>query len=253
MTSAGAAAACDPISWLRLERYQLGELPPAEHDAISDHLATCARCRACLDRIQSPEQGELRPLEFVDAPAGPRVSAETRAPAAPRTAARDRWFRKWRVLGFAGSAAATALLVLVMRGTDAPIAPGRRIHTKGGDVALELVRERDGSTANEPTSFAPTDRFKMLLTCPPLLRLYADLAIVQTDGVAFPGEPTAVSCGNRVPLPPAFRITGPGPATICVAVDAERPPPREQMSTASPADARLGAQVSCIRLDRVED
>ena len=35
MTSAGAAAACDPISWLRLERYHLGELPRAEHDAIA--------------------------------------------------------------------------------------------------------------------------------------------------------------------------------------------------------------------------
>ena len=141
----------------------------------------------------------------------------------------------------------------VVHWTDAPIAPGRHIHTKGGDVALELVRERDGSTANEPTSFAPADRFKMLLTCPPPLRLYADLAIVQSDGVAFPGAPTAISCGNRVPLPPAFRITGPGPATICVAVDPERPPPREQMSTARLADARLGAPVSCIRLDRVEE
>ena len=34
MTSAAAAATCDPISWLRLERYQLDELPPAEQKKI---------------------------------------------------------------------------------------------------------------------------------------------------------------------------------------------------------------------------
>lgn len=45
------------------------------------------------------------------------------------------------------------------------------IAVKGGDVAVEFVRERDGSVAWEPTSFARGGRFKVVVTCPPPMHL----------------------------------------------------------------------------------
>jgi hypothetical protein len=242
------AVVCEPISWLRLERYQLGELPPGERAAIAGHLATCDRCRACLDRIQSPGQADLPPLPATRVAAGVGGGVGAAPPAARHRPARA-WSTRWRLLGLATVGAAAALVLIVAGPRDAPRAPpGHRIHTKGGDVVLELVRERNGSAAYEPTSFAPLDRFKVLLTCPPPLRLFTDLAILQDDGIAFPGEPSAISCGNRVALPSAFRITGPGPAAVCVAVDGARPPPRERLRAARSFDAGVDSQVSCVQL-----
>jgi hypothetical protein len=95
-----------------------------------------------------------------------------------------------------------------------------------GDVAVELVRERGDSIAWEPTSFGGSDRFKVLVTCASPLKLHADIVILQSDGPAFVGQPAPITCGNRVPVPPAFRITGPGAARVCVLLDAGGPPSR---------------------------
>ena len=37
----------EPISWLRLERHAL-----APDAAVTEHVAACAACRACLDEIE---------------------------------------------------------------------------------------------------------------------------------------------------------------------------------------------------------
>ena len=147
------AAACVPVSWLRLERYVLGELATDEGVAIRGHLATCASCRACADRIAGDAQRDLPPLPAAAAGAAGEL------PAAP---ARDGWWRRWfgprHAVAFAAVAAVFALIVLGPR-ERAHVDGPRIIAIKGGDVALELVRERDGSTAWEPTSFAPGDHF----------------------------------------------------------------------------------------------
>ena len=76
--------------------------------------------------------------------------------------------------------------------------------------------------------------------------LHADVVVLQDDGPAFPGAaPAVVACGNRVPVPPAFRITGPGAATVCVAVDPQAPPSRATLATSGERAGR-----SCLRLDR---
>ena len=103
------------------------------------------------------------------------------------------------------------------------------------------------SVAGEPDSFTADDRFKLLLTCAPPLRVYADLVVLQGDGPAFPAPPSAVDCGNRVPLATAFRITGAGAATVCVAVDPVEPPSRARLAAGA---ASAATSQACLHLDR---
>jgi anti-sigma factor RsiW len=221
------AASCVPVSWLRLERYALGELEPAEGATIAEHLSTCERCRARADLIATDSSRELPPLPAVPA----------RAPAAKRR------YTAWLALAVAGVAA----LVLVIRTPgERPRPGGHRVAVKGGEVTIELVRERGGSIAWEPTSFTAADRFKLLLTCAPPLRVYADLVVLQSDGPAFPSAASLVTCGNRIPLAPAFRITGLGDATVCVAADSDAPPSRARLSGSEPGAP--GSRV-CVHLD----
>jgi Putative zinc-finger len=246
-------ADCHPVSWLRLERHALGELPPAEREIIAGHLEICAACRSCFEQIQS---ANLQPM-----PALPIPVAVATSPAA-----KANWFSRKRAFAFAGAlVAALVLLVLPMLRPpkDVDVVAERRIHTKGGDVTWDLVRERNGSIATEPTSFGAADRFKVLLTCPPPLRLFADLVILQ-DGqtgrgvqdvqdvdVSFPGPPSVISCGNRVPFPQAFRITGRSRATVCLIVDPSGPTPRDRLTPARLTDR--DAQPGCLRLDPTGD
>ena len=225
----GSGGTCTPISWLRLERYHLGELPSDAVKVIAAHLASCERCRSCLDRIQNEAPDELPAL-----------------PAKPAMRPRRTWFLQWRALGFATSALALALFVL-LRPAGHEWRPARVFHAKGGDVALDLVREREGSVAMAPTSFAEQDRFKAFVTCPPPMRLFADLVVFQEHQPSFPGQPEVIVCGNRVPYPQAFRITGHSPATVCVVVDGSRPPSRERLASAKPDD--LGATGACLSVD----
>lgn len=209
------AVSCVPVSWLRLERYALGELGPDERTNIAGHLASCPGCRARADLIAGDGGRELPPL-----PPAPTARTTTRHPG-------------W--LAFAVGAAAAVLLVVWARPADEPQPSGRRLAVKGGEVTIELVRERAGSIAWEPTSFTADDRFKLLLTCAPPLHVYADLVVLQSDGPAFPGAAALVGCGNRIPLPISFRISGPGDASICVALDPDAPPARARLAGGEPA------------------
>jgi len=226
---------CTPVSWLRLERYALGELDPQEHAGIAAHLATCARCRACADQLASDATRELPPLPIAAARAVPR----------PRP-----WFWRWRF----GLALITGLAVsvgvwLLRPGQPATVDGARVVAVKGGDVAVELVRERAGSIAWEPTSFASGDRFKLLLTCAPPLKVHADILVAQRDGPAFLGEPTPIACGNRVPVPPAFAITGAGAARVCVLLDPGGPQPRTLLPDGTPPSSVAHACVSLSQAD----
>ncbi len=237
---------CTPVSWLRLERYALGELAAREHADITAHLATCARCRACADRIAADAQRELPPLE----PSAARAVGASR-PDGWRWRWRWPWHNKGRRQAFALAAAMAALAaIFVLRPDRRPEVRGPRVvAVKGGDVTVELVRERDGSIAWEPASFTAADRFKLLVTCVPPLEVHADLVVVQDDGPVFPGQPALVRCGNRVPVPPAFRITGPGAATVCVLIDPTGPPSR---SLPPGSDAPASTARACVRLSRAD-
>ncbi len=220
---------CVPVSWLRLERHALGELGPDEQTEIAGHLAACPGCRARADLIAADGGRQLPPL-----PAAPPARSTARPPG-------------WLTFAAVSTTAAAVLLVVWARPGSGPQLGGRRIAVKGGDVTIELVRERSGSIAWEPTSFTAGDRFKLLLTCAPPLRVYADLVVLQGDGPAFPGTTSRIGCGNRIPLPSSFRITGPGDASICVAVDPDTPPSRARLAGGEPA--ATGPHL-CLHLDR---
>lgn len=192
----------EPVSWLRLERYHLGELSPGDAARVEEALAVDPEARACLEQIRQPIA--LRPL-----PELPSRGAAVKV-------------RRGRLslgpfLSLAAVVTGVALLVWVrVTPRDVP-PPSRWTRVKGGDVALSLVREREGAIDTAPSTFVDADRFKVLVTCPPASDGSFDLVVFQDGAPSFPfATPTTLSCGNGVPLSGAFTLTGQSPATVCV-------------------------------------
>jgi hypothetical protein len=198
-----------PISWLRLERYALGELPEAPRREVEAHLAACPVCRACAEEVRRPRALPPLPLPI----AGPAF-APARTPRRPIRRARP------RVLVTIGSALAIAAAVALF------FAPGRDEHgstplragrSRGGDVAMVLLRARGGSVIEDPDVFAEDDRFKVLVTCPPGHDDRFAVWVVQGEERSLALRAEGRACGNRVALPGAFRITGATETKVCVA------------------------------------
>jgi len=193
----------EPISWLRLEQFALGAADPA----ISSHLAGCPACRRCLDTIAG------------DAIELPRLVV----PVAPRRGTRRRW---WLAPALAAAAAAVVLGVVLrpplrpQPGPDAAL----RVAIKGvGELALELVRERGGAIAYDARSFAPGDRWKLVVSCPPGAApapIAIDVSVADGISVDHPVAAAQLACGNRVVVPGAFAITGDRPNRVCVRIGA---------------------------------
>ena len=184
-----SACTTQPISWLKLEQYQLDELSSDEQKRVETHLSECDACWTSLDSIGQDET-VLKPL--------PEVTRK-----AP--------LLRWVTAGTALAAAAALLLVLLVVDWKkaVPEVPGSKIGFKGGELSISLVRERRGAILHDPQTFAAGDRFKVQVTCPPSEEIFWNVVVFQDEGVSFPyvSEET-LRCGNRVPLPGAFSITG---------------------------------------------
>lgn len=193
-----------PISWLALERYALGEGDPKLRATIREHLEQCPTCHDCFVAIENDSR-RMPPL---------------RAPAPrPRIAAQLRW-----VLATAATAGALLLVWSLW--------PERKMTgIKGGRPTLELIREHDGEILRAD-AFAAGDRFKVLLTCSSGLS-YADVAVIQGQEVSYPLPARRVHCGNRVHLPGAFALEGDA-ARICVVLSKKRAPPRGSVPAEAP-------------------
>jgi Putative zinc-finger len=198
-----------PISWLALERHALGELPPAEANAIADHLRHCPACQTCAARITTDSE-RLRLPDLPPLPAIPPL----RSRAVP-SAERPKWWR-WSIGATAGAALAVAAVMLLVGRLPGDGPRPRSTNVKGMAVGLTLVRERDGAIAEDPPGFLPSDRWQALVTCPAGPPLDWALLLFQNSAPAqrIAGG-TALVCGNRVPLPGAFRLTESGRASIC--------------------------------------
>ena len=152
----------------------------------------------------------------------------------PVAAPRRRWWL-W-TLAPALAAVAVALLVLARQspgpGEDGELAirvPG----VKGGpDVIVNLVRERAGVIRTDVRTYAPGDRWKVVVTCPPQLGTWLDIAVVDAGAVDYPMAPARVTCGNQVVVPGAFTITGDRPNRICARIAPDAPPERGDAGTA---------------------
>jgi hypothetical protein len=206
----------EPISWLRLERYRLSELPHAELAEVERHLRACGACSACAASLDV-----AAPLPSLPAP---------NATPARIHAARTMQLRR---MAFAGAALAAAAALLLMLNPFAPgLEPPRRtLAVKGGELAIGIVRERAGSIAHEPSRFAAGDRFKVLLTCPPSMRPYVDVVVFQDGHAFFPLRATRIDrCGNALSLPGAFALDGTTDALICAIASEHAAPPRTTLS-----------------------
>ena len=219
-----------PISWWRLECFYLGELGAQDQHATQAHLEACAACRACAQRI---ERGDALPA-LSTVPLGTRPAR--------------RWFARRAWLPSAIGVVALAAVGLVLwsggngDGMRAPLT--RRVAVKGGgELVLDLIRERVGDASLAATRFAPNDRFKVVLTCSLPAEIFVDTVVFQDHDVFFPLAPARLACQNRVALPGAFRLSGRAPALVCVIMDAQHPVLRDGVTR---PDSR--AQTACVEL-----
>lgn len=187
-----------PLSWLTLERYVLGELDERARQTVEARLAVSAEDRACLQTILQ-DQSELPPLPVV---------LPVRARARRRLAV---WVRVSAAVALAAS-----LLLVVLRPADGPIPARRELRSgaKGGEISVRLLSDRRGEG---PSTFEPGERFKVLVTAPPWFD--APLSVLVFQGTARYEPLPAVDGlprGNLVPWPSAFTLTGEEPAEVCV-------------------------------------
>lgn len=222
-----------PVSWLRLERYALDDLDGLDRPSraeIEDHLTKCAACAECLERIRTDVR-ELPPLAVPSVTKTGNVLVLRRAMA---------------VVG-ALAAAAVFLLAIGKLPRDGQAADGTRV--KGSNVAFSLVREDERRVEEAGAQYQSGERFKALVTCPPGMRASFDLVVFEHGEASFPlgaQTPRAVlECGNDVPLPGAFRVTGSEALTVCLVWNDQAPFDREAIARRGIASDRQ----SCVDLD----
>lgn len=189
-----ATTACigQPISWLRLETFALD----GADGGVRDHVAACPACRQCLDEIQR-DVVALPPLHVP---------------------AKRAWWRF--ALPALGAIAAAAVILFLLRPRE-PVEEGVARIKGVGDVVVDVVRERAGTVRDDVRTFAPGDRFKVVVTCAPSHEVSLAIGIREqgADHADHPLAPAHIVCGNRVVLPGAFELTGGKPHRLCVRVE----------------------------------
>jgi len=191
-----------------------------EHASIAGHLGACPACAACLASIERDDASALPPLSPARgaAEAGGRVS---------------------RVRGGALAAGALALAAAVLLGIGgawrhgSAFGPGGAAGVKGDAIAFSLMRDDDERIDDARGVFHEGDRFKAVVTCPPPWGATFDLVVYDAAGPSFPLTRASVACGNSVPLPGAFRLSGSGEQTVCLTWGMER----DRLRAGPPAQA----------------
>jgi hypothetical protein len=199
MSETRAMPACigEPISWLRLETFALSRGDTDRDDGVRDHVAACPACRRCLDEIAD----DVVALPVLTVPAKRRP-----------------WW--YFALPACAAAAAVAAILFLLRPRERADEEGVA-HVKGlGEVVIDVVRERAGTVRADVRSFAPGDRWKLVVTCAFGKDARLETSIVEqgTSTADHPLAPAEVVCGNRVVIPGAFTLTGDVPHRVCVRV-----------------------------------
>lgn len=218
-------------SWLLLERYALGELPPEQRAEVDRALAEDPLARDCLASIQV----DARTLPPLPAIAKPK-------PLLP-------WWRSvasWRLGLVTTAVVAVAVALLVPRAVidnREAVSPGLQ-GAKGDEVVLSLVRERSGTVVSDPQRFLVDDRFKVRVTCAAPQPSVAHVAVYQDGETSFPLPPQLIACGNLVVLEGAFRIDSEASAEICVLIGDNAHAVTRMLSTHPTSHAQL----DCVTL-----
>jgi hypothetical protein len=215
-----------PISYLRLERHLQRDLRPLELLRVDWHLRRCAVCRDCFAAVRG-DVVTLRPI--------PRALLAPSRPRPPRSAAALVW---------TAAGAAAAVIALWLRPVPESLAPrAARVAIKGGELALQLVREPRGQLARDATHFAPGDRFQALVSCPAGESWHWQLLVRQAGESYFPLTPDApVKCANAITLPGAFSLDGAAGAQVCVVLS------HDPIATANLERGPLPSQSACVEL-----
>jgi hypothetical protein len=202
MTSCTEPCISTPIPWFILEQLAVGDLSEAEAFEIKQHLSDCPACSETFEYI-SNDQVVLPPLP---------------APVPKPAAERHHW-KPWQIATPLSVAAAALLLLFIMQlPTGQEKHAPHTIATKGGDLALSLVRLRSGAVCEDPDGFEEGDRFRLLITSPPEDReTPVEVVVYQGDDVFFPyPEGITVVSGNQQGIDGAFVLTGDMDAIVCV-------------------------------------
>ncbi|MCP4605059.1 MAG: hypothetical protein GY847_31805 [Proteobacteria bacterium] len=199
-----------PISWLALEQYRLGDLSKVAQQEIQGHLDQCTTCKANLEHLDTDTR-LLKPPSVLTLKKPRQYLLHSRPAIAASVA----------------FAAAALLLIVFKWGLEEPkqytIRPNR-IAFKGGEFAMMIARERNGRVKENPTHFAPGDNFSLFVTHPLPEATNWDVVIWQGDDVFFPvSDRPPLPGGNLVPIPQAFRLTGFTPVTICLMIGDQIP------------------------------
>ena len=196
-------------------------------EQVAAHLAACPACAACLAHIEDDDARALPPSARCRRPRGAPSSRSSRVRAAAAL----------------GALAAAAALVLGLRGDAhrgrgrAPAArreprQGRRHRVHARARRRRAHRERRGrrtatAIASRRSSPAPRGR-----------RSRSTSSCTTRGGASFPLEPArGLACGNDVPLPGAFRLTGDDDETVCLVWGEGGPVDRGALAT-RPAQRR---------------
>lgn len=177
-------------SWLDLERLALGELPPEHAEKVRVWTQHDREIEATYHQIIRAPQPRLIPLSHIR---------------------RHRWTGRWVFLGVPSAA---VLAIALFSIPDSP-----RERTKGTPriPLVSLVAERGGQLREAPQEISQKDRLRLLVTCGPQQEAAYEVVVVQDETVHFPFSRGAnLPCGNRRPLPGAFRVDAPGSIRICL-------------------------------------
>jgi hypothetical protein len=135
-----------PLHDVTLERYRLGELPPAEADAVRDALEADPASRVRLAALASSDAeilAALPPLPFA-AKVERRLAAGSAAESAPRRASGSPvlWLAPLAALGLTAAIAGSLVWKGTGTGPDSPAAVARGgDRLKGGSPSLLLFRQ----------------------------------------------------------------------------------------------------------------
>lgn len=125
------------------------------------------------------------------------------------------WWR-WTL----GSLALTGVFTgAIVAATDPGAPRPARVAVDGGEIALELMRVRDGVPEVDPSEVEVGDPLVLRLTCPlgP-----TDLDVVVFAAGAEPKFPIgrrSLECGDRIRIPGTFAAESPGDLVACVSLD----------------------------------
>lgn len=188
--------ATTPLSWnaclssLRLDRWMMGELGPADAETVGTHVSACAACSAAVSTMRGVRE-EVR--------AFPLPPALVHGPPARRPV---------RALAAAGAGLALAAsLFVVLR----PSAPTGRLKGSGSGVGLAMYVQHGAEVrrAAPGESVAPGDAVRFAVSTPsPAFVAVLSLDAAGKAWVYFPEGPRAarIPAGTEVPLPLGTRL-----------------------------------------------